>query len=368
MKVILCGIGKIGRIHAMTLANAYNSSEVIFVDPAVESCSDGTFPSLEVVPEPIILRADLFLVCSPTAFHLNQVRWILKKKPNARVIVEKPSCLPGEASEFRSLQLHARQQGGFLMTQNAIAKSRIVRRFSSILEKKQLRGDRIQSVHIEFSKDRTSDQRQGRFIDNDWKAMGYEFFHMSSLILASIIPASFRRMNGDIRVILSELNELTCSGQFSADSGFDVQFHSSFDGHRKWNLPHWVRIRLGDRYRRNIEECHPQKSLEFRYRFCRVLWKSGDETVVVFEHLLGEDSDYKNVHGLFLKNKRSAHRIDIRENLIREGLLKQIDECLKSEDVDLISPWCLKLMESAINEFHLIGRPMLQSVSAGSVF
>lgn len=179
-KVIIIGFGKAGRLHYNVYKslkfNVYvvnkNPNNKIFFEKQNILFERNLKKALSKFGEPFI-----FDICSPTKFHIKNLKEILEFKEIANIIIEKPIANNlKEAKEAICLQKKFPKVKIFI-NENY--------RFSSALElaktliKKY--GLESGSFYCEFSKNRNKDIKNGRFVDNKLHGLDIEFPHMISI-------------------------------------------------------------------------------------------------------------------------------------------------------------------------------------------
>lgn len=110
-------------------------------------------------------------ICTPTRTHLDEVRKLIAAAPQPRIILEKPIGRPGESMSFRACTEKAD-----IVVQNQYSYAHIVKTLV------QMAGEAARAgplrIDIFFQKKRAGD---GRFLDTDRQALGYEGFHQLAI-------------------------------------------------------------------------------------------------------------------------------------------------------------------------------------------
>lgn len=184
-------------------------------------------------PEP-----DYFDVTTPTDSHFTVVKEILSKYPAARILVEKPVCLPSETEELRKLEKRFKE-AKISVNENYMS-SKVIRRVRENYE--ELGMDRPQ-VSIEFSKNRIPDVEKGRFLDKELGAFGYEGPHMLTCVIGSGGDKRMKQINNSTfkPMILSDGKAIEEQGEaildYRANDGSSVHFFTSMIGNTDVMLP-----------------------------------------------------------------------------------------------------------------------------------
>lgn len=184
MRVAIVGYGTIGRMHAEILRSF--GAQIAIVDPRPADPPAGVdiWRAVDEIPTSMRRALDVWLISNPTQQHLPTLRSILSWQPDARVLMEKPACASHDIDDMRSLlssHPHAR-----LVVNQQYRHSRPV----SVLRTQMATqgGGLPDSIEISFTKDRRNDIAAGRFVDNDYEVLGYEWNHMIS-VLEGLVPA-----------------------------------------------------------------------------------------------------------------------------------------------------------------------------------
>ncbi len=99
IRVVLFGMGNMGRNHFRVLQEDSRYQLEAVVDPVLDALPDASIPLLRTVDEALALDWDLAVVAAPTELHYVLVKKILEN--NRHVLVEKPAA--GTMQEAREL-------------------------------------------------------------------------------------------------------------------------------------------------------------------------------------------------------------------------------------------------------------------------
>lgn len=223
IKKVVIGYGNAARIHKNTFPEAEIIGAFDNDSKKVEELRKDSqiffYRSLEEMlhcsPEP-----DYFDVSTPTDSHFVVVKEILSKYPAARILVEKPVCMPSEIEELRKLE-KKNKEARITVNENYMSSqvAQNVRRYTEEV------GMKNPDVSIEFSKNRIPDVEKGRFLDKELFAFGYEGPHMLTCV---------NSLNGDKRIesiLRAELRPMRLSNGYSIeDQGGGLLNYISNDG------------------------------------------------------------------------------------------------------------------------------------------
>ncbi|OLT26836.1 hypothetical protein BJF83_20235 [Nocardiopsis sp. CNR-923] len=185
--VCVVGYGVAGRLHTDILSRL--GADVAIIDPKHQDLprAHRSFPhQVSELPSNVAARVDLWSVCTPTSEHLPLVRAILAHNPQARILLEKPACQGHEIDAFT--EVLAAHPGAKVMVNDQYRHARVLPAFTDLIADLEPKA-RIRRVNITFTKDRTTDIANGRFIDRTYGVLGYEWLHMLT-VLAHVLPPS----------------------------------------------------------------------------------------------------------------------------------------------------------------------------------
>jgi hypothetical protein len=181
MDVLVVGYGKIGRIKAFIWQSLGRNVYVYDTNPAknVQLVADGFTPhGGHTYAHDLVVD-----ISTPASYHVSSLAWVLEHvMPEPRtVLVEKP--LVSDEAEERALHALLSAAG------NAAYKNKIVVNESYYLSSAlgfvvddiRSRSLQIIEAHIELSKNRMQDVRNGRFVDENLGSLGIELPHMIAM-------------------------------------------------------------------------------------------------------------------------------------------------------------------------------------------
>ena len=274
---------------------------------------------------------DVWAVVTPTPSRLGLLRGLLRLDPAARVLVEQPACSPRDLPALADAARDHPQAR--ILVNDVYAHSPVVRRFAEVVHALADPGDPMARITVEFTKNRERDVVHGRFVDTEYGAAGYEWFHMLSILRAILPPAVYERyllatpaqIAPEMRVVVNGrpgLPEITLHASTHGRIGFPGAACFAFS----YPLA-----------RRRIARGHIPYGSELRYRFAEVEFASGTRVTLVFEPRYQTAKDYRNVHTVHVHYAapaavrgsaaagRAAHRAyPLAVNQLREALAVQL--------------------------------------------
>jgi len=173
VRVTVVGGGRIGLLRASLLARM--GHEVTIVDPHLDprAVPWPTSPDLAGAPaDPAV-----WIIATPTATHLDRLREIVARCPDAAVLVEKPVCSPEQLDALRALI--AEHPGVVLEVASQYQDSVAIRALGH-----EARIRPRHALTVSFVKDRRPDEARGRFTDRIAGVLGYEWPHLYAIARA----------------------------------------------------------------------------------------------------------------------------------------------------------------------------------------
>jgi hypothetical protein len=231
---VIIGYGTIGRMHHAVLPKSV--PVVAVIDPRANNLSGldekiARFSDLESFfenppPDDNILFYD---VCPPTAEHLMVINKVLENRPEAKILVEKPVCMPNQVDEM----LEISRNNPFIAAAENYSSSTLDQQVVHILKRLNIE-DHPLEIEVEFSKTRVEDVEKGRFLAPS--VIGYELTHMLTIIqnIRKIKRIENPKLNYITDMVLpsGKLVGLqgSCGISFSTEKGDNVFLYSSMDG------------------------------------------------------------------------------------------------------------------------------------------
>ena len=177
--------GHIGQLYRAVL-ESLGGVHVVGIDPVGQQ----EYEKVDAIDELEAKRFLLWIVCTPTAHHVQALSEILTVDPRARVLIEKPLCHDHDWWIFEALRQSNPHASIYLS--DFYASSRVIRNIS-LLSDEHFPGQKPHTISIEFSKNRLSDEQSGRFVDDHYGAIGYEWFHILSVLRTLLGDDAFER-------------------------------------------------------------------------------------------------------------------------------------------------------------------------------
>jgi predicted dehydrogenase len=315
MTIVIVGAGKIGAHHAAAFRQAGH------LVSTVDRRGDADWDRVAQVPEPS--SVDAWVVATPTATHLSVICEILRRQPDARILLEKPACYPAELTELvRTIRRYPRAR---IIVNDVYSYSDAVRRFAeSVREHSEF--DPIRKITVEFTKNRELDVANGRFVDTQYGEAGYEGFHMLS-ILRAILPAdAYQSYLYTVPVsVTAEMRVRTLAANLP-----EIELYTSSSGAIAFaDLAGFAFS--ADVVNDYIASSTVPYGVDLRYRFADVELDSGKHVTLVFEPFFGLEADYKNMHAVYVRGggdvRGAAPRPQfvVSGNHFKEALLTQLN-------------------------------------------
>jgi hypothetical protein len=321
MRIGVVGVGKIGSLYSSYLRNAGHAT--LHVDPKIGTMSHGYSDILEIEKD-VAESIDAWIISSPTATHLGVLDRVLHQNPRARVLIEKPVCGPSELDELAALT--RRHPASRIRVNDVYGHSPAIGKLASAVQR--LSADReIQKITIELTKNRIADDFAGRSVDEQYGDIGYEWFHVLSILKAVLRPTQHRdylesdleycRITPEIREHLRAPGLPELELYSSARGRIAFSEHAAFAFHARAAQSEIAsrRIPIGS---------------ELRYRFADVEVEGGARATLIFEHGFGRCRNYKNRHILYVRTHGEVHAETIRVNQLERGLLLQLGKLMRS--------------------------------------
>ncbi|MDS1271805.1 Gfo/Idh/MocA family oxidoreductase [Lipingzhangella sp. LS1_29] len=179
------GYGNAGRLHTRILNEL--GADITVIDPKHQDLPKDhrSFPhDVANLPTTRAAEVDLWSICCPTADHMPVLRAVLNHNPTARVLLEKPACQGNEIEEFTGLL--AAYPLARVLVNDQYQHSTVLPAFTDLIAEFESQAP-ITHAAITFTKDRTADIANGRFIDRTYGVLGYEWLHMLA-VLSRVLP------------------------------------------------------------------------------------------------------------------------------------------------------------------------------------
>lgn len=186
IRACVVGYDVAGRLHAQLLVE--QGIQISAIDPKHQDLpkTHRDFGrSVTDLSRVLAAEIDLWTVCCPTTDHLPVLRAILERNPHARVLVEKPACQGHEVEQFAAL-LATHRNARVLVNDQYLHSQALPRLTRAVADYEPTAA--LDLIGITFTKDRSNDIAQGRFIDRTYGVLGYEWLHMLA-VLRQLLPS-----------------------------------------------------------------------------------------------------------------------------------------------------------------------------------
>jgi hypothetical protein len=166
MNISIVGYGRMGKTYDRALRNLGHRLTCV-VDKDLELYSKEQLLQLARL-------TDLWIISNPTELHLRTAQTIASMQSKGRILIEKPLCSP---DQYDDLSRFLNSTSAKVIMSDIYGRSGLIGRFRDYIGPAS-----IKKIAVEFSKNRTADEANGRFVDKDFGILGYEWFHMLSVI------------------------------------------------------------------------------------------------------------------------------------------------------------------------------------------
>jgi hypothetical protein len=187
------------------------------------------------------LRPTFWDICVPTQHHVDILEAIAVCDTGANILIEKPIC---RYSDIVRLEHLLRQFSGQVVVNENYCSSAVTEYVRQAIERLDIQ---IEQIAVEMTKHRGADVASGRFVDEEFGALGYEGPHL----LAIVQHLGERHLPGDVvdlavedAIIPTEAGGSTLlAGQggidltYMAPTGVEINLYTSLVGRPKYVLP-----------------------------------------------------------------------------------------------------------------------------------
>lgn len=187
MNVLLIGFGKIGQIKAALWQSMGLTVLVYDISPTAQELivESGYQIATPLALKELRLSKELIVdVSTPASTHASALTWALDTlAPNypMHILLEKP--VVSSAEELRTLELTLARHADFdknnLIVNESYFSSAALRKVKAMIDES---GEELKLVSVELSKNRISDNDNGRFFDYSLGALGIEMPHMVAIL------------------------------------------------------------------------------------------------------------------------------------------------------------------------------------------
>ncbi|MFH1820478.1 MAG: Gfo/Idh/MocA family oxidoreductase [Candidatus Nealsonbacteria bacterium] len=237
-KTIIIGYGNVGKMHARIFSGKVEVIGVVDPDQAKrqKARQDGftAFESISAISQAILVQtidpSFFWDICVPDENHLAVTQELLKIGA-ARILIEKPICMPSQVGQMRTL-LKTYPEVEICVEETYLASNVL----SVVNEMASEHGLAHPRIYIEQTKNRIEDIEKGRFTDPELMIFGLEAPHCLTLVTGT---GSKRRPAEIKKVILNSMtlpDSRVLAGQglgridFSTEDGCEVILYTSMEG------------------------------------------------------------------------------------------------------------------------------------------
>lgn len=299
---IRIGFGHIAKIHEEKF-HLLGVKTIGFIEPSQEKQSriaDLDYSVLQDYRQASRLEPDFWDVCSSTSTHVQVLGDIIRENPSANILVEKPICTLSQVESLRKL---LRDFHGKITVNENYCASEVTNVVRKRVRRMNLTPSRVIS---EMTKNRTRDIVNGRFLDEEHYAFGYEGSHMIVNILelgSGFLPLGpscrsyddmyIERPDMPYPVVLAKQG--VSEKRYIAENGAQVILYTAMDGNIGYYYP-------GPHTHGYI----PEDDARTRYRILSVEDETRDIAVIGFYEPLPDTA--RNLGKVVILRKRRIER------------------------------------------------------------
>jgi predicted dehydrogenase len=185
------------------------------------------------------LRPTFWDICVPTQYHVDILEAIAACDRGANILVEKPIC---RYTDISRLEHVLRQLSGQIVVNENYCSSAVTEYVRQAIERLDLE---VQRIAVEMTKHRGADVASGRFVDEEFGALGYEGPHLLAIVQhLAHLPGFVVDIAVEDAIIPTEACGSTLlAGQGGIDltyvtpTGVEVNLYTSLVGRPKYLIP-----------------------------------------------------------------------------------------------------------------------------------
>ncbi|MGE6962703.1 Gfo/Idh/MocA family oxidoreductase [Bacillus thuringiensis] len=220
--VLIIGYGKIGKIKAQIWRQC--GANVSISDITKKQIESAQTDGFSIDEPPFHTTYNFVDICTPSGTHID-VLWhlILMRSKFERVVIEKP-LISNIQEKNKLYQLLDNDDSLYekIVVNEQYYKSKMIK-----LLREKIKNDSIISLEITMSKNRTVDNKHGRFFDHDIGSYGIEVPHM--LAILEILDQSINDVKLMKNVLYVDSNNKSNQGvhiEYVSESGATVRINS----------------------------------------------------------------------------------------------------------------------------------------------
>jgi predicted dehydrogenase len=187
------------------------------------------------------LQPTFWDICVPTQYHIDILEAIAARDPRANILIEKPLC---RYTDIVRLEHILRQFSGQVVVNENYCSSAVTEYVRQAIERLDLQ---IEHIAVEMTKHRGADVAGGRFVDEEFGALGYEGPHLLAIVQhlgQQYLPGDVVDLVVEDAIIRTEAGgSILLAGQGGIDltyvtpTGVQVNLYSSLVGRPKYLIP-----------------------------------------------------------------------------------------------------------------------------------
>jgi hypothetical protein len=187
------------------------------------------------------LRPTFWDICVPTQYHVDVLEAIATCDRGANILVEKPIC---RYTDISRLEHVLRWFSGQIVVNENYCSSAVTQYVRQAIERLDLE---VQHIAVEMTKHRGANVASGRFVDEEFGALGYEGSHLLAIVQhlgQQYLPGYMVEIAVEDAIIPTEAGRSTLlAGQGGIDltyltpTGVEVNLYSSLVGRPKYVIP-----------------------------------------------------------------------------------------------------------------------------------
>jgi Oxidoreductase family, NAD-binding Rossmann fold len=187
------------------------------------------------------LQPTFWDICVPTQYHVDILEAIAACDPHANILIEKPIC---RYSDIPRLERVLRRFSGRIVVNENYCSSAVTEYVRQAIERLDIH---IEHIAVEMTKHRGADVASGRFVDEEFGALGYEGPHLLAIVQhlgQQYLPGDVVDLVVEDAIIPTEAGGSTLlAGQGGIDltyltpTGLEVNLYTSLVGRPKYVLP-----------------------------------------------------------------------------------------------------------------------------------
>jgi hypothetical protein len=175
---IRVGYGAIAQIHQQKL-DTLGVRTLAIVETHPERRMAAAHAGFQVAAkcaEVVHLRPTFWDICVPTQYHVDILEAVAACDSRANILIEKPLC---RYTDIVRLEHVLRQFNGQVVVNENYCSSAVTQYVRQAIERLDLK---IEHIAVEMTKHRGADVASGRFVDEEFGALGYEGPHLLAIV------------------------------------------------------------------------------------------------------------------------------------------------------------------------------------------